>query len=384
MSPAVITGCGLITPLGNGVEQNWSALLAGEFIRDHSKVPETLIPDAGLQSVLGTSKSSRIAILANIAAREAIVQAGWSSPVLSDPGTCLVVGTSKGPVESWIDANRELSELGFGQLQARAESPCHGWGLSQLATDVACEIGLGAGYRTTLSAACASGLHAFIHAAMQLHSGAAKRALVVAAEASVHPLFIGSFKRLGVLASEGAGCRPFDVDRSGFLMSEAAAAVCLEIGESSRGIAVVDRFALGADATHLTGGDPGGSVMRRLLADVVGDRPVDLIHAHATGTKSHDPIELAAIESLSQNAAVYSHKGAIGHSLGAAGLVAVTLNCESHRRGVVLPNIQTRNPLTTPLRISQKPFEKPIRRSTVLAAGFGGAIAAVSLASAGR
>ena len=105
-----------------------------------------------------------------------------------------------------------------------------------------------------------SGLHALIHATMLIQSGRVKRALVVAAEASVHPLFVGSFRRLGVLPPEGFGCRPFDQDRAGFLMSESAAAVCLEADEihpsRRRGVAPVDRFALGGDATHLTGVDP--------------------------------------------------------------------------------------------------------------------------------
>lgn len=377
MSPAYITGLGLITPLGRGVEETWRALLAGEFIRDHARIGESHLRDTGFQAVRTPANSSRVSFLGANAAHQAIQQSGWTGQTLDDPGTCLVVGTSKGPIESWIDANAESS--------ARAKGPCHGWGLSELAADIACEIGLGSGYRTTLSAACASGLHALIHAAMLLRTGGARRAIVVAAEASVHPLFLGSFNRLGVLAREGAGCRPFDINRTGFLMSEAAAAVCLETDESNRILAAVDRFALGADATHLTGGDPQGKTMRRLLSDAIADRPVDLVHAHATGTELHDPIELAAIESVtSTGPAIYSHKGALGHSLGAAGLVSIVLSCMAHRHGIVPPNIQTQIPLKTPLPINQKMIEKPIRRSVALAAGFGGAMAAVSLVSGGR
>src|SRR5439155_11315656 len=107
------------------------------------------------------------------------------------------------------------------------------------------------------------------------------RGLVVASEASVHPLFLGSFKRLGVLPSPEIGCRPFDETRDGFLMSEAAAAVCLEAapecdvrtGAVERGLSsgssqtrvAIDRFAFGADATHLTGSDPAGRVLTHLI-----------------------------------------------------------------------------------------------------------------------
>lgn len=377
MAPVVITGLGLITPLGAGVERNWSALLAGQFIRDHSRAKA---PEARAKSPC----HSRVAQLGGFAAREAIAQAGWSSASLSDPETCLVVGTSKGPIENWIGEPRGTGVSPVPGPAPRARRPCHDFGLAELTSDIACEIGLGDGYRTTLSAACASGLHALIHAAILLSTGGARRAIVVAAEASVHPLFVGSFRRLGVLAREGEGCRPFDVNRTGFLMSEAAAAVCLEIEETSRSLAAVDRFALGADAFHLTGADPEGKVMRRLLANVIADQPVDLVHAHATGTRLHDPVELAAIEATTGGAfsAIYSHKGAIGHSLGAAGLVAVVISTLCHRHSTAPPNIQTKNPIPSTLNISRAAVSRPIRRSTAFAAGFGGAMAAISLRSA--
>ena len=69
---------------------------------------------------------------------------------------------------------------------------------------------------------------------MMLRSGEVDRAIVIGAEASLHPLFLACFKRLGVLPGEGIGCRPFDVSREGFLVSEAAAAICLENGKSGR------------------------------------------------------------------------------------------------------------------------------------------------------
>ena len=161
-----------------------------------------------------------------------------------------------------------------------------------------------------------SGLHALIHAILLLRRRGAEGPLVVAAEASVHPLFVGSFKRLGVLSPEGFGCRPFDVDQRGFFISGAAAAVCLEsaVADNADPTARIERFPLCADATHLTGGDPNGRVLRHLLSQVINNRPVDLIHAHATGTTFNDPIELAAIDSAiiadGSIPAIYSHKGA--------------------------------------------------------------------------
>jgi 3-oxoacyl-[acyl-carrier-protein] synthase II len=247
----------------------------------------------------------------------------------------------------------------------------------------------------TVSAACSSGLHALIRATMLLQGGQARRAIVIAVESSVHPLFIASFKRLGVVPRAGVGCRPFDRQREGFLISEAAAAVCLEArsiaasragGDSEAEPIYIERFRLAGDAAHLTGSDPAGRALRYCMGGVVDGRGVDLVHAHGTGTELNDPIELAAIEAcLGDQGApphIYSHKGALGHSLGAAGLVSVVLNCLSHRESVIPPNVQTREAL--PIRcavIAPGSAERAVRRSVVAAAGFGGAVAAMSLMS---
>jgi 3-oxoacyl-[acyl-carrier-protein] synthase II len=245
----------------------------------------------------------------------------------------------------------------------------------------------------TLSAACASGLHALIRAAMMIRSGEVRQAVVVATEASVHPLFLGSFQRLGVLAKPGAGCRPFDRNRTGFYMSEAAAAVLLNAAnpdDAGSASILFENFSLGGDATHLTGSDPDGRVLRHLLHKVLAGRPVDLIHAHGTGTLLNDETELAAIEAAvsvsncdpEQRPAVYSHKAALGHSLGVSGLLSVILNCQSHATGVVPPNVRTTEPLPTRnVSIRQAITRRQISRSLAMAAGFGGPAAVVSLAT---
>jgi 3-oxoacyl-[acyl-carrier-protein] synthase II len=266
-------------------------------------------------------------------------------------------------------------------------------GLADIASALSQELDLPAAPKLTVSAACASGLIALIRAAMLLESGQARRALVVATEASVHPLFLASFTRLGVLPKPGVGCRPFDLHRDGFLMSEAAAAVCLQAAGQD-GLAasaasdsrrtLIDRYALGADATHLTGSDPDGRVLRHLINKVTDNRPIDLIHAHGTGTPANDPIELAVLESAFESAiqtpCLYSHKAALGHSLGAAGLVSIVLNTLAHQNHTVPGNVRTTHPLPTRhVTLSPTAIHRPVRRSIALAAGFGGATAAVSL-----
>lgn len=384
-----------MTPLGDTAGQTWDRLLAGDFIIDHARTNAETAPGR-----------PRVTELALRAARQAIHHAGWSADDLSSESTALLIGTSKGPIENWIISPSFRSDnlLSAGRV--------HGFGLSEIAATLADQLGLGLGPRLTVSAACASGLHVLIRAALMLQSGQVRRAIVVASESSLHPLFIGSFQRLGVLPRAGVGCRPFDRDREGFLMSEAAAAVCLEAGEAAsltaqatlitnndstdplpasqsmnRVLAKIERFALGGDATHLTAGDPGSATLRNLLRRVVDHRPVDLIHAHGTATVINDPLELAAIESVVSGIempapAIYSHKGALGHSLGAAGLVSVVLNCLAHMKAIVPPNVQTLNPLPTRnVSLAREAQRRSIRRSVAIAAGFGGPMAVVSLVS---
>jgi len=169
-------------------------------------------------------------------------------------------------------------------------------------------------------------------------------------------------------------------------MSDAAAAVLLEARRDEPAGLLIDRFALAADATHITGSDPTGAALRHVLRQVCGDQPVDLFHAHGTGTPVNDAIELEAIDDVARGVprppVVYSHKGALGHSLGAAGLVSVVLNCMCHERGLVPGNCRTEDPLPAPnVVLPRHPMRREIRRSVALAAGFGGTVAAVSIVS---
>ena len=127
--------------------------------------------------------------------------------------------------------------------------------------------------------------------------------------------------------------------------------------------------------------------MRHLLARVVDGGPVDLVHAHGTGTPANDEAELAAIESVLEEGdkppALYSHKGALGHSLGAAGLVSVALNCMMHAKRTIPPNVQTTQPIATRrVQINPEAKAQATRRSLAVAAGFGGPTAVISLVSA--
>lgn len=370
----IITGLGLVTPLGRSPDETWQSLLSEASIRDHARLQP-----------LGNANIPRVTALAIEAASQAVADAGWTDHPIAPDQTAIVVGTSKGPIESWL-APPPTSD----NTEPAGRCDFADFGLADVATQLAAALGYTAGPRLTLSSACASGLHALIRAALMIQSGEISRALVVAAEASVHPLFLGSFRRLGVLPPPGIPCRPFDENRRGFLMSEAAAAVCVEgrcpdvHASQQKPIAQIERFALAGDATHITAGDPTGATLQHLLAQVIAGQGVDLIHAHGTGTLFNDPVELNAIDqSLAPHqppSIIYSHKGALGHSLGAAGLISIVINCLCHRHGKVPPNPNTPNPLPARLgTISDHKITRPIHRSLTSASGFGGPVAVISL-----
>ena len=359
---------GATTVFGD-LSETWTRLLVGHSIDDHTRVA-------------GIERNRRALRLAH----SAVTQCTRTTRL--DPDAAIVVGTSKGSVEEW---------LAPPPATITSDNPKRGLttaGLSDIAADLAGAFGV-RGPVLTVSAACASGLHALIRGTLMIRAGEARQVLVVATEASVHPLFLGSFQRLGVLAPPGHGCRPFDHNRAGFYMTEAAAAVILEADESvenSDGGVVgvhricVDRFAMGGDATHLTGGDPDARVLRHLLTRVIDGRPVDLIHAHGTGTEANDASELAAInQTLAPESGcpvVYSHKAALGHSLGASGLVSIALNCQAHGTATIPPNARTTQPLPAGgVAIPRTTTRRPVTRSLVIAAGFGGPTAVVSLGS---
>jgi 3-oxoacyl-[acyl-carrier-protein] synthase II len=371
----VITSVGLVSVLGQSTSATWNALLGGRFISDHSRIQ--LDP---------ADRESRVVALARQAAEQARTPHGFDK-IVPPQRTAIVVATSKGSVVDWLAPPLHMADttcVAGGLTSA---------GLGDISERLGHEMNI-RGPRLTISAACASGLLALIRAAILIRDRQADGVLVVAAEASVHPMFVGTFRRLGVLAKSGAGCRPFDQHRDGFLMSEAAAAVWVQrAGDpaqlpSTPGVAgplrlAIDGVALGGDATHLTGMDPSGRVLRRLIVTAIASQPVDVVHAHGTGTILNDQVELEAINAATatqqQAPVIYSHKAALGHSLGASGLVSAVLNYQMHSQGMIPPNVRTTSPIHAGrLRISSTAVSFPVTRSLAISAGFGGAMAAMA------
>jgi len=271
--------------------------------------------------------------LGTIACLQALANAGWSADVCSQTDTALFLATSKGPV-------LRLLEACATQRSGKPLPDDLAWhvalGPAALQTVLARTINPGGPVQTHI-AACAGSLIAVQRAWNGIRRGEFKRAIVVAADASVHPLFEHSFENLGVLAQRDENgrryCRPFNASGGGFFISEAAAAICLEAGGGEN--VEVENCWLGADATHLLAIDPRGNSLERGLRVCAAGREVAFIQAHAAGTQ-HDQVELAATaRACGKEAAVFSHKRWLGHSLGASGLVGLAISTMCHQNAML-------------------------------------------------
>ena len=198
-----------------------------------------------------------------------------------------------------------------------------------------------------ISAACASSSAAVAHGAGLIDSGEREAVLVVACDAVTEFVFAG-FSSLMALDPEGA--RPFDRNRRGLTIGEAAGYALLmderaaaRLGRPVRGR--VAGWGLSADANHMTGPSRDGGGLARaaeqaLASAGIGPRDVGSVSAHGTGTLYNDSMEMKAFRRVFADSArpVYSIKGSVGHTMGAAGLVEMLVAMESLRAGVVPPS----------------------------------------------
>jgi 3-oxoacyl-[acyl-carrier-protein] synthase II len=325
MHPVAITACSLLTPFDTPAspDATWTALRAGKRL-----AARTAVDDQLLRGPTTLDRSIRMAL--------AVAEKVLTQAEIENPPFALFCGTSKGPVLTLLAA---LERRRHGEPLLPEQARHVQLGVGAMGACLAEHLGLDGPVHTSV-AACASGMFALHRAAGALRRGECRRALVVAADASLHPLFEASFARLGVLAPREADgsrrCDPFGEAGRGFFLSEAAAALMLEPAETAhQPPALLDATWIGADGTGLIAVDPGTATLRAGLSRLAAE-DIAFVHAHATGT-AHDRFELAAIQTALPALAreqIFSHKGALGHTLGAAGLVSVALSVLAHRHGV--------------------------------------------------
>ncbi|AZO86631.1 beta-ketoacyl-ACP synthase II [Stutzerimonas stutzeri] len=350
----VVTGMGLVSPLGSGVEVVWERLLAGcsglrnlpdEVVADlpakvGGAVP-TLADDlqAGFDPDRATppkeqKKMDRFILFAMEAARQALEQAGWQAlDANAQERTATIIGSGVGGFGAIADAVRTTDSRGPRRLSPFTIP-------SFLVNLAAGHVSIQHGFKGPLGApvtACAAGVQAIGDAARMIRAGEADIAVCGGTEAAIDRVSLAGFAAARALSSAynetpERASRPFDSGRDGFVMGEGAGLLVIEsldhaLARGAKPLAELVGYGTSADAYHLTAGPEDGSGARRAMSLALaqaGVSPAQVQHlnAHATSTPVGDLGELAAIKALfgAQNGiAVTSTKSATGHLLGAAG-----------------------------------------------------------------
>lgn len=323
MSAIVVSMTGMETALGNG-EATWQGLLAGRSgLRTD---PRAGLPDprpvgmvAELPAPIGTDQRLR-ALLDRLLA---------TIPILP-PQTALFCATTKGAVDELLSGPGPWP----GQPQA-------------LSGYLGRQLGLNGGDHLVTSGACASGTIAVMQAAMRLRAGECRAALVVGVDL-LSRFVLEGFASLQALSAHG--CRPFDTARDGLSLGEGGGWILLTTAAEAASrrwpiLAQLSGFGISCDASHITAPCRNASGLIRTLrqATANGQKKVGGINAHGTGTSYNDAMELLAFSRVWESSPpVHSVKGAIGHCLGAAGVIEAAIAVRSLAEGVLPPTVGLR------------------------------------------
>jgi len=384
MRRVVVTGLGMVTPLGCGVDTTWQRILRGQSgaraiekfdvsdlpCKVACQVPRgdgsdgTFNPDQWMEPK-EQRKVDDFIIFAMSAARQALQDANWNPTSEDDQfATGVMIGSGIGGVGGIAEGAILVKERGPRRL-----SPFFIPGrIINLASGyVSIEFGL-KGPNSAVVTACSTGSHAIGDAGRMIALGDADVMVAGGAESPVDKLSLAGFAACKALSTSfndepTRASRPYDKDRDGFVMGEGAGAVVLEEYEHARKrgakiYAELIGYGMSGDAFHITAPTPDGNGAFRCMSAAIkragisaGD--LDYINAHGTSTMA-DTIELAAVERVVGNAAgkisMSSTKSEIGHLLGAAGAVEAIFSLLAIRDQIVPPTINLDNPsVETPI-----------------------------------
>jgi 3-oxoacyl-[acyl-carrier-protein] synthase II len=385
---AVITGCGVVSPLGSGVPAFWDGLVAGRTavapVRGFAATD--LAPNAVAEVTDAGGDVDRAGGFALTAAREALLDAALDPAALGTTRVGVALGTTLGGMllfEEWDAAG--AGERGSpGDLD---RVPYYAPAV-RVARAFGCR-----GPVATAQLACASGTHAVAMAAAWIRAGRAD--VVLAGGADLLCRFVvAGFNALRATADEA---RPFDRERRGLVLGEGAAVVVVEDAAyaAARGVPLRARIlgvGAAADAVHMTAPDRAGGGAARAIVAALSDadvRPVDVgfVSAHGTGTPYNDAMEAVAIGRVFGERAVpvNSIKGSVGHSLGAAGAFETVLCVQALAHGVIPPTVglRTIDPACRAIDVVQgEPRRRAIDVAVSTSSGFAGSNAALVLGRA--
>ncbi|MGA0562503.1 beta-ketoacyl-ACP synthase II [Ancylobacter sp. VNQ12] len=408
MRRVVVTGLGMVTPLGCGVDVTWKRLLAGQSGAnrvenfDVSDLPAkiacqiprgdgtdgTFNPDQWMEPK-EQRKVDEFIVYAMAAATQALNDADWHPSTYEDQcATGVMIGSGIGGLQGIAETSLVLQERG-----PRRVSPFFIPGrLINLAGGyVSIEHGL-KGPNHAVVTACSTGAHAIGDAARLVAFGDADVMVAGGTESPINRLALAGFAACRALSTgyndtPEKASRPYDRDRDGFVMGEGAGVVVVEeLGHAlARGAKIYGEiigYGLSGDAYHITApSEDGDGAFRSMQAALkragISASEVDYINAHGTSTMA-DEIELGAVQRLLGNAAatasMSSTKSAIGHLLGAAGAVEAIFSLLAIRDQIAPPTLNLDNPsVETPLDlVPHTPRARNIDYALSNSFGFGG------------
>lgn len=408
MNRVVVTGIGLITALGTGIEKSWKRILAGETgvgrieSYDTTDMPVQIAAEVkdfdpvefGIEKkeVKKLARNTQFAIAATKMALE-------DSKLVIDENNAedvgVIVSSGIGGIEIFEAQHQTMIEKGVKRISPFTIP-------AMIANMASGNIGIyfGAkGPNKSVVTACAAGTHSVGDAFEMIKNGRAKVMIAGGTEAAITPFAMNAFANMKALSTRNdeptKASRPFSADRDGFVMGEGAGILILEELEHAKArgakiYAEVVGYGETCDAYHITAPADGGEGAARAFKMALKEGNISLedvtyINAHGTSTPANDRNETAAIKSVFGDCAkelmVSSTKGATGHGLGAAGGIEAVIIAKAISEGVVPPTINYDNPdAECDLNyVPNKAVEKEINVAMSSSLGFGGHNAVIAM-----
>jgi len=366
----VITGIGLVTPLGIGTEENWSKLVEGksgvDFITsfDTTDFPIKIAGEAkgfvpeNFINKKDARRYGRFMLLAVASSKIAISEAALDLETIDKERVGVSIGSGIGGLDVWEKNHTLFMEHGIRKLSPLFIPSSI---VNNATGAVTIEFGF-KGPNLGIVTACASGLHAIGEAYRILQYGDADIMFAGGTEASITPFGVAGFAKLKALSKRNhepkKASRPFDKDRDGFVMGEGCGLLILEelehaLSRKANIYAEIVGYGMSGDAYHLTSPDETGDGAMRCMKAAINDAGImpsgiDYINAHGTSTKYNDITEARSIKKLfgehSHKLKISSTKSMTGHLMGATGSVEIGYTALSIKRGIIPPTINLDNP----------------------------------------
>ena len=410
MRRVVVTGLGAISPLGNGVENNWNSLLDNKSgIKKITKfnvegypctiagtINDDLIDD-NIVPLREQRKIDRFITLGMIAADEAFIDANFSPNEEEANRYGVIIGSGIGGLDTIYKNSSILDNQGIRKISPFFIPSSL---INLTSGQVSIKYGL-KGPNSSPVTACATGTHAIGDSFTLIKNNKADLMICGGSEAAVCNLGIAGFAAARALCDTfndepEAGSRPWDKRRSGFVMGEGAGVLVLEEYEHAkkRGAKIygeIKGYGLSGDAFHITKPSEDGNGGYRAMEMAVKESELPLesiqyVNAHGTSTPVGDLIELSAVERMfenNKNLFMSSNKSAIGHLLGAAGAVEAVFTLKSLQNSIIPATLNLDDPERDTFidLVPKKPKEAKIINAISNSFGFGGTNASLVMGS---